>query len=156
MKDAIRNIVIPVFIGIILFAIEILIAVKAHSIKSVFVYPVIYIIAAYCIVILYRRYDACGWFQIGICGSNMLCITFMLLLLPKTPLDFIAMYVLLINWLAITGACIILKFFERADKYSDFKRFFRLSSIIFGLFYVTILCYALFFKAINIRAATNG
>ena len=81
MKDAIRNIVIPVFIGIILFAIEILIAVKAHSIKSVFVYPVIYIIAAYCIVILYRRYDACGWFQIGICGSNMLCITFMLLLL---------------------------------------------------------------------------
>ena len=31
MKDAIRNIVIPVFIGIILFAIEILIAVKAHT-----------------------------------------------------------------------------------------------------------------------------
>jgi len=156
MKEVTRNLVMPVFIGIVLFTIELLIVLKVHSIKSVFVYPVIYVIAAYCIVKFSGRFDVCGWFQIGICGSNMLCIPFMLLLLPKTPLNFIAMYVLLINWLAITGTCIILKFFAREDKYSDFKRFFRLSSIIFGLFYVTILLYALFFKAINIRAATNG
>src|ERR1700712_556185 len=100
MKEAIRNIVMPVFIGILLFGIEILIAWKASSIKSFFVYPIICIIAAYCLVIRYKRYDVCGWFQIGICGSNMLCITFILLLLHKTPLDFIAMYVLLMNWLA--------------------------------------------------------
>lgn len=156
MKEALRSIVVPVFIGIILFGIELLIAMKVNSIKSLFIYPVIYIIAAYCIVKLYRRYDVCGWFQIGSCGSGMLCITFMLLFLAKTPLDYIATYVLLINWLAITGVCIILKFLLHDDKYSGFKSFFRLSSIIFGLLYLAILFYALFFKAINIKAARNG
>jgi glycopeptide antibiotics resistance protein len=155
MKEAIRNIVIPVFIGIILFGVEILIFLKFHSIKTVFVYSIVYIIAAYCIVKLYRRYDVCGWFQIGSCGS-LLCITFILFLLPKTPLRYIAIYVLLMNWLAITSVCIILKFLVREDRYSDFKRFFRLSSIIFGLVYVIILFYALFFKTVNIRAGMNG
>lgn len=156
MKEAIRNIVMPVFIGIIFFGIELLMFLKVNSIKSLFVYPVIYIITAYCIVKLYRRYDVCGWFQIGSCGSYMLCITVILLLIPKTPLDYIAMYVLLMNWLAITGVCIILKFLVHKDKYSDFKTFFRLSSIIFGLLYVMILFYALFFKANNIRPGMNG
>lgn len=36
MKEAIRNIVLPVFIGIMLFGIEILITLKVNSIKSVF------------------------------------------------------------------------------------------------------------------------
>ncbi len=149
MKEAIRNIVMPVFIGILLFWIEVLIAFKGRPFKIVLVYPAIYIIAAYCIVKVYRRYDACGWFEIGICGGNILTTAFMLLFLPKTPLNYIAIYVLLINWLAITGACVMLKFFVRDDKYSDFKRFFRLSSIIFGILYIAILLYALFFKSIG-------
>lgn len=86
----------------------------------------------------------------------MLCITFILLFIPDTHLDYIAIYVLLMNWLAITSVCILLKFLVHEDKYSDFKRFFRLSSILFGLLYVMILFYALFFSTINIRAGMNG
>lgn len=155
-KEVTRNTIMPVFIGIVLFAIELLIALKLQSIKSVFIFPVIDWIGTYYIVKFYSRFDVIGWFQIGICGSNMLCITLMLLLLPRTPLVFIAMVVLFINWLAITGACIMMKFFAREDKYLDFNRFFRFNSFIFGLFYLPLLFYALFFKEINNRAATEG
>ncbi len=50
----------------------------------------------------------------------------------------------------------MMKFFAREDKYLDFNRFFRFNSFIFGLFYLPLLFYALFFKEINNRAATEG
>ncbi len=98
-KEVTRNTIMPVFIGIVLFAIELLIALKLQSIKSVFIFPVIDWIGTYYIVKFYSRFDVIGWFQIGICGSNMLCITLMLLLLPRTPLVFIArLYCSSIGW----------------------------------------------------------
>jgi|GEM_PF-5194983 len=156
MKDSTRNKVLPLFIGILLFAIELAIALRFHSIRILLVYPAINVVAAYCLLKFYGRFDVCGWFQIGIGGSLMVCLLSMVVLFPKTPLDYIAMYLFILNWLVITGASVILKFAIPKGKFPGFKRFFRLSSLVFGLFYATILLYALFFKAIAISEATNG
>ena len=149
MKNAGSNKVIPVFIGIILLIIELLIVWKFKSIQIVLTYAIVYIIVTCCLLKYYQTFDACGWLQIGSWGSNMLCIFLIFFLLPKSPVIFIATYVLLINWVAIMSMCIIWKFFVPQNKYSDFKGFFRLSSIIFGVVFLMILVYALFFKAIG-------
>ncbi len=153
-KNIIKNIIIPIIIGLAYMFMEIL--YQSTTLKSMIIYFIFGCMTTVILLFIYERYDVCGWVTISCCGGLIAYCVYILLSNPNAILSYDAVYIIGLNWASIIIVGIVVKFFDKDSKLKYFNLFFRLSSIIFFVFYIFTLGYALFFDTSGYRIEVSG
>lgn len=146
MKNIIKEFKVPLLLGVIIMALELVIILPLSPKIAVLISFIIPCISSISLLIYYKKFDMCGWFTITNSGTIVLFIVLILVAIPGTMLNYDIIYSLMLSWFGAIIPCFIIKFADKNNKYINFRTFFKLISIIFACIYLFTLSYALFFK----------
>lgn len=145
MKNHFKANIIPILLGIVIFAFEIISPFQSGSIMIVSSF----LLTAICAVLLLhftKSYSPCGWFTLSNCGTMLIALGVITIAEPRIHFDYEVAYMLMANWGGVTVTCFAVKLFQIKKPLPGFQSFFQLSSVIFAFVYLFILMYSLFFK----------
>lgn len=143
--------IIPLLLGIAVLALEVFLFGHASDKVELLGFFLTSSISAAFLLLVYKRFDVCGWFVISICGGILVTMLFSFLIISGLWISYTSGYIIMTNWIGINLVCFVVRLFDRNSKVTYFNHFFRLSSIIFAFIYIPTLIYALFFKSIGFK-----
>lgn len=146
MLNGIRYYFLPIIFGIIFIMIEMTInSLFIYSIKADAICFLILILFSIVIILISKNLKACGIFVVTTCLALLAYLLFGCLSQPNTFMSENSVIIIAINWVAITGTCVILKFFLKEKRIEGFPIFFKISSITFLIFYIYAFSFTFFF-----------
>jgi glycopeptide antibiotics resistance protein len=148
MKGTIfKNVIIPLLLGPLALFFEAVLFERSSGKVGIVGFLFISSIFTVLLLLIYKRFDVCGWFAVSNCGSILIIILYALFISHAMMVDYSTAYLVMSNWSGVTLICFITKLMDKKSTIITFDKFFKLSSIIFGCAYLLILIYSLFLKS---------
>jgi VanZ like family. len=135
------NVIIPVLLGIMTFFMEYKLS-KSDYISDITVLLGFFFISgilAMILLIIYKRFDVCGWFVLSNCGVILVLIYSHLFKYHRIVFNMDNVYITMKVWAGINLICFVAKLIDKDNKIGSFKNYFKLSSITLACTYIHLL-----------------
>lgn len=148
MKDKpIKLILLPVLIGIVSILLEIFVSYKISGMLVITAsFFIIMVLISTVILLIFKDYICCGLLLIVNCGAMLTIIAIGFILNPDNRISYNTVLPIAANLCAVAATCTVAGLFNKSGMIANFSKFFRMTSIVFLLFYLVALTVALFFK----------
>lgn len=146
-KHLIRDILLPIVLGIALVCFEIFISSGPNNrYKALGISMLAIILVSLLLLWITRTYLPCGMLILMNCGIIIIIIGIGIISNRGFGMNYDTVTIIAANWCSVTAVCVLARLIDRTGRLTSFDAFFKIASAVFFLFYIITLIYALFLK----------